>query len=444
MTRQSRRAFLAGGASGLAALAGCANLPVVGSDDEVTYDSQRLFDLASEWSFEAPSQYPAPVPDQLAVAHQERAASLLADVPSELSFPNEVVTYRLSDMRQSVAAELADAAVGDATLESLGAWRHERGDAAEVRGAYEAAQGEASRAAFRERQETVRGRLGSFRETWAHRGHDVVEAFAVHREVERRVAAGRRYLVPEHSFPSDPQSSVFDVGRLVGEVERASGEVDDAVGLRDAYVDSSMEPQWADIASAAGNLEHATHATRRPVEPYVSRDASVDGFERDVEGTPARQLFEETNLLVRGARSRAEDALERGGYASAVGLFGWELVGLVAMSGVVDAIQAGEYGLPASTDAVVDHREAAAAAVMDAFDVEPPLVSAVVAEPAWRELVEGDQELADRRAYESAEEAPDRRDVVHAVGHYAAAEHVARAVPAVVDRVAAALRAERG
>lgn len=442
MTGRSRRAFLAGTASGLAALAGCSELPVGGGESAggVEYDGEALRALVDSGDFDAPSTYPGPVPDRLAESHYGRATDLLDGVPSEPSFPNEVVASRLADERASVAEALSDPPGGETTLDSLSGWRYDRGNAAEVGGAYEAATGDASASGLRARRTAVRGDLAAFHEDWTYRAESPVAALAVHRELESLAATCRRYLTPDQPFPDDPQAAPFAAGELAGDVERARATLADAAGLRDAYVTGGMDGHWSTLGTAATRLGRAVHPTRRPVEPYVEPDASVEDFQLDVDGTPAERLFVETRRVVLRGQDLAAEATERGDHASAVAAHARTLTGLVAMAPVVDAIRDGEYDLPDSADAVADHREAAVAALEDALDVDPGLLAAVVAEPALRALDEGDRALADRREYEQAEETPDRSDVVRAVGHYGLAEHVAGAVPAVVERAAAELR----
>ncbi|MFB6269854.1 MAG: hypothetical protein ABEH83_07920 [Halobacterium sp.] len=443
MTRWSRRAFLAGGATGIAALAGCSDLPIVGSGGQsASFDGEALRERAVEWSFEEPSAYPAPVPERLGRAHRERARALLDEVSADVSFPNEAVTRRLRDQRDSATESLSGVEAASGTLEWLDDWRYRRGRAAEVRAAYAAAAGEADAGALRERRAAVRRDLTGFESSWTYRGGSPVEAFAVHRELESLTGACHRYLVSDRSFPDGPRAAVFAVGELARDVERARASIADASGLRDAFVDDGMDAYWSDVATAARRLERAMVPTQRPVEPYVRRDAEPSDFKRDVEGTPAEHVFTETRRVVFGARREAERSRQWGSYASAAAAAGRALLGLVAMDSVVEAIQGGKHGVPSDVDAVIDRRNAAASAVRDALAVGPVLVSRVVGMPAWQAVAQGDGALGGRPERDSREGPPDTGEVVRAVGHYAAAEHLATAVPAVVERVTTELRAD--
>ncbi len=404
----------------------------------MTYDGERLREVADPAAVAVPASYPGPVPDALADAHVERARALLDGVPRDVSFPNEAVERRLADERERVADGLSEAPADGATLYDLDSLRYDRGEAAELRAAYDAASGDADAARLRRRRDAVRDDLGALQEAWTYRGRTAAEAFAVHRRLESLAATGGRYLVPDRRFPADPQSAVFAAGEVAADVERARAAVADATGLRDAYVDDGMDAYWSDLGTAASRLERAIYPTRRPVEQYVAVDARPSDFERDLDGTPAHRLFVEARRVVLGAENRAEDAVERGHHASAVAACARTLLGLVAMSPVAAAIRDGEYGVPESTDAVVDARERAVDAVERAASVEPRPVADVLARRARWQLRDGDESLSVQRDYES--DAPTRRDVVDAVGQYALAVHLADAVPAVAERVTAELR----
>lgn len=437
MTEQSRRAFLAAGVSGLAAVAGCSNLPWSGGEtDTPDYDSARLRPLPE--AVEIPETYPGAVPDALATNHRERARALLDEVPVDPSFPNGAVTTRLARERSEAADQVAETDVGAATLGGLGDWQYARQSAAEVWGAHDAAAGESSRRWFRDWRRDVRADLQDFESDWAHRGPDVETALLAHREFELMVENCRTYLVTRRSFPADPKADVFAAGELVADVERARAELADVVGLRDRFTESGMPTYRDQLATAGSMLEQTVRATREPVSPYFAEDAGIDDFERDVGDTPAADLFRAASRMAYGATDYVADSLDEQNYATAVVAGGNALVELLALSTAVDAIEAGDYGVPESTDAVVEHRESALDALERAEGVEPTAVAQAVGRPVWRAFRDAEQRLGAR--YESQrEDVPDSTDVMHAVGNYALTVHAARAVPAVVERVTQAL-----
>ncbi|MCD2199572.1 hypothetical protein LPA44_06645 [Halobacterium sp. KA-4] len=441
MTERSRRAFLAAGASALAVTAGCSRLPFVGDDDSsVSYDSERLRNVPDLDAVTIPATHPGPVPNALAETHANRAAALLAEVPEDPAIPNGVVAARIADDREHAAESIADRSTDVSTLEAVGGWRYDRTDAAEVRGAYEAATGYVDPEGLRERQEVIRGDLRAFRENWAYRGRNVVEAVAVHRNVEGLATDAGDALVPDQPFPANPKDAVFEVGSLVSEVEDARASVDDAAALRDAYTDDEMAGYRDAIATAAVRLERVTDATRHRVDPYVSAESGVSNFQRDLDDTPAEWLFWRTKSTARTSIESMESAIERDDYATAVAESGRALVGLLALEAVVEAIQNGEYGMPQSTDAVVDARERAVDAVVETETMEPHSLTDVLAVRARSALRDGERELAGNPDYESHEDVPDQRDVRNAVAMYALAVHAADAVPPVAERVTAVLR----
>lgn len=441
MTERNRRAFLAAGASALAATAGCSRLPVVGDDDAgVSYDSERLRDVPDLDAVTIPAPHPGPVPNALAETHANRAAALLAEVPGSPSIPNGVIAARIADDREHAAESIADRTTDLSTLEALDGWRYDRADAAEVRGAYEAATGDADPESLRERRNVIRADLRAFRENWTYRGRNVVEAVAVHRNVENLATDAGDALVPEQSFPADPKAAVSEVGSLVSEVEDARASIDDAAALRDAYTDAEMASYGDAIATVAFQLEQVTVATRNRVDPYVNAETDVSDFQRDLDETPAEWLFWRTKSTARTSIESMESAIERDDYATAVAESGRALVGLLALEAVVEAIQNGEYGMPQSTDAVVDAREQAVDAVAETATMEPQPLADVLAVRARSALRDGERELAGNPDYESYEDVPDQRDVRNAVAMYALAVHAADAIPPVVERVTAVLR----
>ncbi|MXR22407.1 hypothetical protein GRX66_18135, partial [Halobacterium sp. PCN9] len=217
--------------------------------------------------------------------------------------------------------------------------------------------------------------------------------------------------------------------------------VADAAGLRDAYVTDGMDAYVDDVATAASRLADVVAATLRNIGPDIDRESDVGDFQRNLEGTPAAELFRVVQRTVVGAPNWVEDTIARGDYATAVASAGHTLVDVVAAGSAVSAIRDGEHGKPASTDEVVSIRERAFAAVDDALPAEPGPVEALVAWPARRTLRDAETELAGHE-YEPDDWTPGQRDVMRAVGRYAYAVYAAAAVPAVVDRVQSELGAD--
>ncbi|MFB6068363.1 MAG: hypothetical protein ABEJ90_00365 [Halobacterium sp.] len=230
---------------------------------------------------------------------------------------------------------------------------------------------------------------------------------------------------------------MFGVGTLVGQVESARANLDDAIGLRDAHHTESMRAFDSALSVAASRLEEAFYATKSRADEVLAPavDAS-DVFDRDLEGTPARELFVEARVRVLGAENEIQRAMAGADHAVAAANCGRGLVGAVALATVVDAIRDGEHDRPESTAAARARRESAVEALRGTRSVSPRPVARVLAEPAWEALADAEERLAGYGGDEI-----DSRDVLAALGEYALAEHLANAVPEVTERVTGELRA---
>jgi len=442
VTRQSRRAFLAGTTGALAATAGCSGLPVVGdTDSEPNYDAERLQNAANPDERTIEAAHPGPVPNDLAEAHSERAQALLASVPVRPSIPNGVVASRIAESRATTAESIAAATTDVSTLDALDDWRADRAAAAEARGTYAAATGDIDGDSLRERRAGVRADRREFAADWTYRGANVVEALAVHSNVEDLVRRAGDALAPDRSFPSDPRAAVFDVGSLARDVEQARARIEDAAGLGDASVDDDARAYRDAIATAAQRLKRVRTVTANRVRPYI--DASgVDDLDRDVEGTPAGWLFRRARHDARSGAEAATSSLERDDYATAVVDSGRALVAVLALESAVEAVQDGEHETPKSTDDILAARGRAVDAAEGVESVEPRPLADALAVRARSALHYADRELVGYP--DSGPGGPTRRDAVEAVGGYALAVHVADAVPPVVDRVSGELRTAAG
>jgi len=443
VTERGRRAFLAAATGALAATAGCSRLPFVGDggDGGVDYDAERLQAVADPTAVTvSASAYPGPIPDDRATRHYERGRELLDGVPRDPAVPNEVVAARLARDRERAAERFADPPDGVSTLDDLDGWRYDRANAAEVRGAYEAATGDADPESLRERRAAVRDSLHAFRGDWAYRARSPLEAVLVHRRLELTVTRAGDAVVADGPFPADPKRAVSAVGSLAAAVEAARADAGDAAALRAAYREPSMPAHRSAVETAAVRLSAAVRATEARVYEYLDPAAGPENFQRNVADTPAEPLFRRAKSGARTAVDSAESALDRGEHARAVTAAGRALVSLVAFEAVVAAIRDGEYGMPASADAVVASREAAVDAVASAESVEPRPLADVLAVRARSMLRNGDVDLAGHPEYDRGDE-PTVEDIRNAAGHYALTAHAAAAVEPVARRVTAELRA---
>ncbi|MEF8828001.1 MAG: hypothetical protein V5A38_07005 [Halolamina sp.] len=437
-TATTRRRALAGGTAALVtALAGCSSLPLGGEEEpQLGFDPEELPQSVLTALPERPSAYAGPVPDQLTAHHRERAQTLLDDVPTEPSFPNGKMSERLAEEREQAVEGLRDGPDAVPTpLDRLGHWRYIRSTVANVWGAYHAAAGDIDAATLESRREEIRRDLFAFEAEWSYPGVDSVEALAVNYQFERLRTTCRRYLAPRWSFPDDPTASVFRVGRLVNELERARAELDDLTGLHEAFQESTSTagPGYRTAFSVlAPRLEEITSVSRKQVAPYLDDDADPSDFDRDIERLPAAALFTQLQGLVIRRIDDAETAHHRGDNAQAVIRGGQALVAIVALSTAVAAIRDGRYGMPDSVSAVTQHRETALDELERTESLEPSVLATLLAMPAWDAVAKSSYIVVQITERENE---PDQRDVVNLVAAFASATHLARAVPAVLDRV---------
>lgn len=437
-TATTRRRALAGGAAALAtALAGCSSLPLGGDEEpQLGFDPEELPQSVVSNLPERPSAYPGPVPDRLTDHHRERAQTLLDDVPTEPSFPNGKISDRLAQERESAVETLREGPDAEPTpLDRLGHWRYIRGTVAEVWGAYHAAAGDIDEATLESRREEIRRDLFGFEAEWSYPGADSVEALAVNHQFEQLRTTCRRYLAPRWTFPDNPTASVFRVGRLVYELERARAELDDLAGLHAAYRESTSTTDSGyrtGFSILADRLEQIVSVSRKQVAPYLDEDADPSDFERDIERLPAAELFTRLQGLAIRRIDDVETARDRGNDAQAVVFGGQALVAIVALSTAVAAIRDGRYGMPDSVSAVTQHRETALDALERTESLEPSVLGTLLARPAWDAVNQSSYifvQITER------ENEPDQRDVVNLVAAFASTTHLARALPEVLDRV---------
>lgn len=435
----TRRRLLAGCAAGLAGLAGCSglsDLPGMGEDSPERVDVRAVAGDLSRAALPE-SAFPATVPPALAEAHRERARELLSDVPTDPAIPNGAVRSELVDERERAASDLdGEEPAHEWAVRALDDWRYRRSEAATVRGAYRAATGEDDGDALTERRQSIRGSLAEFAADWEYRAPDPVAAVLAHAPVESVVHDCRTRLQPRRPYPDDPVSAPFRAGDAVGDVERADAALADAAGLREAALE-----EWDGPPSRLGALVSGTEALRHSLAETTDEwlewwlDADADDFDRDLEGAPARWLFDESRRRVQSWEREARQARERGDHATAVVDGAQALVATEVLETVVDGVQDGAYGGEVSEERLRETSRRTREAVQDALEERSALdgnQSALIV-ALLRPALFTQRSLVDRLAegYGSAD---------RALGAFAWAELYARAVPDAVPFVAERLR----
>ncbi|QLH84652.1 hypothetical protein [Halosimplex pelagicum] len=378
---RSRRTLLAGlGTLGAATLAGCSALPL-GDDDSERADVSLPADAVDPLSW-PPSPFPVAVPETLATAHEERATELLAAVPDEPTVANGAISEDLRSQRARAADRLDDPVEVPWPTERLSLWRSRREAAAAARGAHRAATGDGDASAVADRRRTVRADLGSFVADHEYRASSPLEAVLVHAPVEDLTAECRRRLRPVPAYPDDPVAAPFRAGEAVGTVERARATLADARGLRDAYLRERDDPpsQWSAVIEASDRLRFAVGRTYSTVDAVV--DADEPPVDADLDGTPARTLFEETSRHVRATHDDFEDRRADGDAATAVVEAGRTLAAVESLRTAIDGIRDGAYRESVTVESVTRTAERARAAIAAVDDSDHRRLATRIARPA--------------------------------------------------------------
>ncbi|MFC6939515.1 hypothetical protein ACFQE8_05980 [Salinirubellus sp. GCM10025818] len=437
MTRRSRRSVLGACGAGLAALAGCAELDVEIGDDEAEreYDVAPLAAIAEEDPPTRPDSFPVDVTEELVERHYDRAREFVAAVPERPAVPNGVVAERLRDRRERAIEGIDDRPDAATGPSRLGAARRTRSEAAEVNGAYRAAVDEIERESVARSREELRRDLHELAAESDYRGGDPAEALVVHAELEGLRGYARRSAEAWPPFPADPAADVFRVGEIVGSVEEGWAALGDAIRLRARYLDGTDDPRSyrSAMTAAAHRLDRRTATYRRRVGEFLDTRAA-EAFDRDVEGTPAAELYEEARRNVEFASDDAGRERRTGDHATATLGAATEMASLRAFRAVIDAIEAGEYGPPEDAERVSTAHREAIAALREAWTTKPVGVSVELAEPAREAVAEAHYRLEDTggEAYE----------VDSAFASLVRARLYAEAVPDTVASVVAALESE--
>jgi len=378
----TRRTLLTGvGTIVATSLAGCASLRGTGDQASKRIDPGEIG--AVEPVTVPVSTLPVAIPPSLVERHRTRAADLLGSVPTDPAIPNEVVVDRLQNDRERVAKRLADGSDASDQVDRLDDWRHVRGEAANLSGAYRAATGTDDGPAVDERRRTIRGGLGAFAADVDYRAADPVEAVVVHATLEELRDTAERLTRPIPPYPQSPEAAVEQAGDAVERVETAAASLADARGIREAYLGDrpSVTSQWSTLADAGRQVEVAADIARRPLERYRTSDPG-DVFDRDVRGTATGQLFEIAARRIRPPALDAGDLRRDGEYARALLDSGRSLAAIAALRSVVDTIESGGGVESVTAESVTTAAATARQAIRSLGDGPHPHLSVAIASPA--------------------------------------------------------------
>ena len=434
MNRLTRRRLLAGSAASLTALAGCSSLPIGGErDPELGFDPATLSRSVVQDMPDPPETYSAPVPETLATHHRRRARELLNGVPREPGFANEGLSTDLSEMRTDTLSEIENGPDELGPLQRLDEWRSIRSDAAEVRAAYDAATGTLGTATLTRRHDRLRQDLRAFESAWQSPGRNALDALATAYLLEDMRTDCWHSVDLGEPVPSNPRTNPLVTGRLAGGLEEGRALLDDLTELREAHREaaSTLTSYQDTLSVMADQFRYLIPVTRRQVDLYLGDGARADDFERKIDDLPAEQVFYDVQAWTQRRIREAREERTRRNYARAIVRGGHALVMILALSQVVDAIQAGKYGMPATIEEVREYRDQAIAAVEEAQSIEPTRLAALLSLPAWNRLR---WEVRDFQA-PKRRDPPNEREVVRLVAAFVGSYHFANAVKPVVNRL---------
>ena len=377
----SRRRFLAGvAAAGAASLAGCSGLPFVGGEERREAPASLPSDVVGSIEWPA-SPFPATVPASLAGAHESRAREMLDDVPVDPELPNAAVATAIGHDREQAMRRVEAETTDEWPVDALSAWRRRREDAAEVRGAYRAATGTDDGSDLAARRRAVRDDRGTLVGDLEYRAGSPTAAVLAYEAVESLLAECARNVRPRVTYPADPIAEPFRAGEATARVERSRAAVDDAEGLREAYLDEhggpdGAAPRWASLVAVADGLRGTVSRTRATVR---ERTGGEDPFaDEDLSGTVAQELVAVAELGIGSTAEDVERATDAGEYATAVVEAGTALAESEAYRTAINEIRDGGHRETPSESSVRSAAERARAAVGEVVDAGDPLATRLV------------------------------------------------------------------
>ncbi len=427
MSRLTRRSAIAAVGTALAGgLAGCSGLQ--SSETTVEYDESAIRALPEDLP-----RVPATIPVQPTEAHlaatRERVRSLLdgADVSA---VPNGAVRHELAAERDAARDALSDDHDGESRADALAGLTHPRSEAMFVHAGLAAFDDELTAADVRARRERHHRDATSFLADYRYAGppDDPVAALAQHAGITDWAQTGVRLTQAKERY--EYENTVLHVAELAQGVEWGRAYAADARRLHERYVSTLDDPRdhGARFASVADTLVGDVEPNATPPE----LDAVGSEIDRDIADTPAETLLE---ALTRSRWVGTENAVEQHDDGRSAGAIVAAMGGLAAdraLAAAETAVADGEYGVPESVDPIAAERTAAVDGLRALLDSSPVLLARRLAQTVHGRIRNADELI--------------QSDVVSEPGRslyaeYAAANRLAAAAPAVVERVGDAVDA---
>jgi hypothetical protein len=432
----SRRRFLATTLATLgveSGLAGCSALP--DNDDPLDapdYDMDAVKTLFQKGFPSQPNGFPVEVPTDRLDVHRSRTRELLDSVPASPDIPNEAVANQIAQDRKHLTEQLGEREPEPRPLQQLDRWRYYRGSAAEIWGAYAAATNQYDRSEFQERYEQLRTNYLDFEEMWDYRGADPIAALVLHRTLERLFSRGEDDVLSSGPFPRDPQSAVFQAGRLIRDHETATATLGDARALRSRYLaDQSAPPsQRLRFVATSKRLFRSFIIERRP-DTY--EDALEEGREAlglSLEHGPDAAAFQSARRYAMQGDRIVREAWQQNDPAEATFRAARIRITRPAFRETVDAILEREVTLPGDVEGLRALRSETVDRLQEAWCAEPrPIAVELSAIPL--DILGA----VSPRRYERYNADLDDHDIAEYVGTLHHAKRVATLIPQVATLV---------
>jgi hypothetical protein len=428
--RTTRRGALA--LAGSAALAGCGGLF---DRPPATVDGTKLQSLSPAVPTVS-AALPVALPDSFYADAHERVTTLLESVPSSFSdeqIPNEAIRAEVASTRDRAREELDAAATAEGPVSRLDNLRRARGSAANAAAAWQSIDGDLDRAAVRDRLDSIRADLSTFRETWTYVGDEPVPAAVIHWRLENLAHEIDRGITDGVERHSNRAENAVTIGLLAGELERARAGLDEATVIYETFAESVTGELEATFDSAAQTLV-ADLEDRLAALPEGDVDEASSFVDADVSGTPTAEAIERLSWQIDDV-DWVREAIEVDRPASAVVRAYRDLVTRTAFDRLVERAEAGEAVRVTEATEVLSLRESAIEAITEAATntAWPPLARSHL-HVFVHYLHDADAEL--RRNGEDAVEVDWLMDELR---EYVTVAAAARSVPAATASVAAAL-----
>lgn len=286
-----RREFLA--LAGSVTLAGCSNLPIIGSDDQrPTLNGTALSTIASGPMVSIAEPMPAPIEQAYIDEKVARVRSLLNSLPDTLGpdeIPNGAVRKQLVDRRTNAEGRLQKAMRTSTNLSRLEKLRDARREAAYVAATWSAINDDLTYATVLKRTRQVRSQVTNFRNQRRYIGNDPITAVLVQTAVDEALDSAQQSL--QGQATTESHLPAFVIGEVASTNESARAAIDDGQHLYRQFTNSLSTQRFLRTRfkqTVAAIINHID--AQRGELPTVENPYEL--VERDVTNTPAGDMLD--------------------------------------------------------------------------------------------------------------------------------------------------------